>query len=79
VSGAVGRRYRKHGGHMIQVNGENVPLHALPAILSELERTRGEPLVVDIEPGQLGEAHQRLYATLGVLVRFVPPRTAAAD
>lgn len=47
----------------------------LPRMIDQAE-ANGQPVIVEFEPGKLDEAHQRLYATLGVLIRFVHPKEA---
>jgi hypothetical protein len=49
-------------------------LRQLPELVARAE-ARGHPVIVDLVP-PVPEHSQRLYASLGVLVRFVP-RTAS--
>jgi hypothetical protein len=72
VSGQPG--YRRGNGSLIPLNGGNVPMHELTSIIRRLEEIRGEQLIVELET-PAAEHTQRLYASLGVLVRFVQPRT----
>ena len=57
-------------------------IRALPELIASSEAA-GQPVIVHWPLDRLGPLpadKQRLYATLGVLVRFVTlPRTAAAD
>lgn len=55
-------------------HGDDVlrPLRDLPEIIASLEAA-GTPVVVERAPGSLRPHEERLFATLGVLVRFVEP------
>ncbi len=51
-------------------DGKGDWLRDLPEAVARAE-ARGEPIIVEWH-GPMAEATQRLYATLGVLVRFLP-------
>jgi hypothetical protein len=63
-------------GHT-RVDHRGEAVRGLPEIIASREAA-GQPVIVAWPLEQLGpipEDKQRLYATLGVLVRLVPPRT----
>jgi len=68
---------RNRNGYLVPIgpDGELRPLLELTDLIAAAEAA-GHPVVVDVEP-PLEERLQRLYATLGVLVRFTnQPATA---
>lgn len=65
-----GKASQNETGFMVPIGDGEMSLSHLPELV-ELFEARGVPLIVEHEPGLPLEA-QKLYATLGVLVRFVP-------
>lgn len=72
MKGTRGKHWQVRRGYLVPIgpDGEMTSLGLLADMIQEREALTGEPLVVEIEP-PLPEHAQRLYATLGVLVRFV--------
>jgi hypothetical protein len=72
-----GKALRRHDAFLLPIGDDGpVPMHELVNIIRRLEEIRGEQLVIDWPADlELPQAKRELYATLGVLVRFEPPRT----
>lgn len=73
-----GRARRGRDGIRIPLAGGEISVHELGERLDELAGRLGRPLVIDWPTDrELSPEAQRLYAHLGVLVRFVPPPPGA--
>lgn len=69
--GTKGKALRRRDGFLIRLGDELVPLHELAERIQTHEALTGRPVEVTLDP-PVPEHVQRLYATLGVAVRFRP-------